>query len=121
MYKRVLRNLFWRVLISYFPEGLTMNVYMLKTQFSPETLGDAEAARKQVENTLRKALGAENMADQFSRVSMPYEDQDMKMAVVCSEEAAQKLRAMAADLDIASLDKDEGRTTRLRAVSGLRA
>lgn len=93
------------------------NVYMLKTHFTPESIGDAEGLRNHVECSLRKALGARDMADQFSRVSLPCADEGMQMAVVCTEDAAEALRAMARTLRIESLTMHEGRTSRLHAVS----
>ncbi|MCM2343582.1 MAG: hypothetical protein NDJ24_03400 [Alphaproteobacteria bacterium] len=92
------------------------NVYMLKMDFSPETIGQPDQVRSHVENTLRKALGEKGLADQFSRVSEPYERLDMQMAVVCSAEAAQQLRALDRELGIESLVLEEGRTARLKAI-----
>lgn len=93
------------------------NVYMLKMDFSPETTGQPDQVRGHVENLLRKALAEKGLADQFSRVSEPYERLDMQMAVVCSEKAAQELRAMDQALGIESLILEEGRTARLQAIS----
>lgn len=93
-----------------------MNVYMLKTQFPPDTVGAPKVVQSYVENTLRRALGAVNMADQFSRVSQPYPHHDMQMAVVCTESAAEKLRQIK-ELGIKSLVLDTGRTNNLHAVS----
>ncbi len=94
-----------------------MNVYMLTTQFAPETVGKPKAIQSHVESTLRNALRAENMADEFSRVSLPYADRGMQMAVVCTEEAAAVLRQKSDDLGIESLILDQGRTSNLHAVS----
>ena len=93
-----------------------MNVYMLTSLFASETVDAPKALQSHVENTFRRALGAVDMADQFSRVSLPYADRGMQMAVVCSESAAKKLRGIEA-LGIESLVLDIGRTNNLRAVT----
>ncbi len=87
-----------------------MNVYMLKTTFAPEALGE------HFENTLRTALAGQGLHDHFHRVSKPDPEKNMAMAVVCSEEAATQLRQMGSQIGIASLAIDENRTRNLQAV-----
>lgn len=96
-----------------------MNVYMLKTTFAPEALGEPEVAQKHIETTLRTALADKGLKEGFSRVSQPYPDKNMAMAVVCSEEAAAQLRQMGTEIGIDSLSFDEGRTKNLQAVQHL--
>ena len=89
-----------------------MNVYMLRTEFSPQSVGAPEVVQQQVENKLRGALKGTELVNEFSRVSAPYKDG--LMAVVCSEDAAAVLRAQQG-LGIESLVLDEGRTARRHA------
>lgn len=96
-----------------------MNVYMLKTTFAPEALGEPHEVQKHIAYTLSKALTGHGLQDHFHRVSQPDPEKNMVMAVVCSEEAATQLRQMGNQLGIASLALDENRTRNLQAVQHL--
>ena len=89
-----------------------MNVYMLKTRFSAQSLGTPAEAKQQTENAFRGVLKGTPLVNQFSRVSEPNEETGL-MAVVCSEEAAVALREQSEALGIESLVIDQGRTSRL--------
>lgn len=93
-----------------------MNVYMLKTTFAPEALGEPHEVQKHIAYTLSQALTGQGLGDQFHRVSQPDPEKNMVMAVVCSEEAATQLRQMSNQLGISSLALDEGRTRNLQAI-----
>ncbi len=94
---------------------MTMNVYMLKTSFAPETLGEPKAVQQQIAEKLSSALASRGLKGEFSRVSQPYPEKNMAMAVVCSELAADELRAMSQELGIDSLSFHEDRTRNLQA------
>ncbi len=90
-----------------------MNVYMLTTEFTPETVRAPAVVQQQFEDAVRKLIKGSPLVQEFSRVSMP-DTQTGRMAVVCSEEVAQLLRDKSDDLAIESLVLDEGRTERRR-------
>lgn len=90
-----------------------MNVYMLKAEFSPESVGAPATVQQQFEDAFRKALKGSALVQEFSRVSMPLAETG-QMAVVCSEGVAQYLRAQSDALGIEYLVLDEGRTARRR-------
>lgn len=92
-----------------------MNVYMLKSRFSAESLGSPADAKQQTENAFRGALKGTPLVNEFSRVSEPNETTGL-MAVVCSEEAAVALRQQSETLGIESLVIDQGRTDRLKKI-----
>lgn len=90
-----------------------MNVYMLTADFTAESTRAPAIVQQQFENAFRKALKGSALVQEFSRVSVP-DAHTGKMAVVCSEDAAQFLRTQGEDLGIESLVLDEGRTNRRR-------
>lgn len=90
-----------------------MNVYMLTTEFTPETTRAPAIVQQQYEDTFRRLLKGSALVQEFSRVSLP-DKATGRMAVVCSEEVAQLLRAKSDELSIESLVLDEGRTERRR-------
>lgn len=96
-----------------------MNVYMLKMHFSPETAGEPASVQRDVENAIRGVLKGSFLINQFSRVSEPYADTGL-MAIICSEEVAETLRAKNGQLGIDTLVLDEGRTERRQKAQSLR-
>jgi len=97
-----------------------MNVYMLKSRFSSESLGSPADAKQQTENAFRGALKGTPLVNEFSRVSEPNETTGL-MAVVCSEGAAVALRQQSEALGIESLVIDQGRTDRLQKIQPMLA